>query len=154
MQRLCARGREHGVAAVCVWSSFAALCAGELAGSGVRPCVVAGAFPHGQAPLAVKVAEVAGALEAGAREIDIVINRGLVLEGRLAEAAAEVRAMRAVLEGQPGAQLKVILEACEIPTPALLREVADAVIGELADGDFLKTSTGKGAESRTPRESP
>jgi deoxyribose-phosphate aldolase len=151
VRRLCARAREHGVAAACVHSSFAEACARELRGSLVRACVVGGAFPHGQAPLAAKLAEVDAALEAGAQEIDIVINRGLLLEGRLGEMAGEIGAIRAPMRGRgPRATLKVILETCEIPTPALLREASDAVIAELEDGDFLKTSTGKGAGGATP----
>src|SRR5690606_4221079 len=99
VRRLCARAREAGVAAACVHSSFAELCARELRGSEVRPCVVAGAFPHGQAALAVKVAEVGAAMEAGAAEIDVVINRGLLLEGRIDEMAAEISSMRARARG-------------------------------------------------------
>lgn len=151
VRRLCARAREAGVAAACVHSSFAELCARELRGSEVRPCVVAGAFPHGQALLAVKMTEVSAALDVGAVEIDIVINRGLLLEGRTGDMAAEVAAMRrcARERGSP-ATLKVILETCEIPTPVLLREAADAVMAELDDGDFIKTSTGKGAAGAEP----
>lgn len=151
VHKLCARAREHGVAAACVYSSFAELCARELRGTGVRPCVVAGAFPHGQAPLAVKVAEVGAAVGAGAVEIDIVINRGLLLEGRIGDVAAETAAMRRCARGSGApATLKVILETCDIPAPALLRDAADAVIAELDDGDFIKTSTGKGAAGAEP----
>lgn len=148
---LCQLARKHEVAAACVWSSFAKACAEELAGSAVRPCVVAGAFPHGQAPLEVKVAEVGAAAEAGAREIDVVIHRGLLLRGRMDAMAAEIGAMRAQASKAPApVTLKVILETCEIPAPALLREATGAVIAELHDGDFIKTSTGKGATGATP----
>ncbi len=138
------------VAAVCAHSSLVGIAAEALDASAVRPCCVAGAFPHGQAPLAAKVAEVAAALEAGAQEVDVVINRGLVMEERIGDVAREIGAMRAVVSEHPGAILKVILETCEIPAPETLRAVARAVIAELADGDFLKTSTGKGAAGATP----
>lgn len=145
-----ATGPGAHVAAVCVHSSLVGIAAEALDASAVRPCCVAGAFPHGQAPLAAKVAEVGAALEAGAQEVDVVINRGLVLEERIGDVAREIGAMRAVMGEHPGAILKVILETCEIPAADTLRAVARAVIAELADGDFLKTSTGKGAAGATP----
>src|SRR5690606_42020398 len=99
----------------------------------------------------VRGAAVGAAAEAGAREIDVVIDRALLLRGRMDAMAAEVGAMRAQASEAPApVTLKVILETCEIPTPAMLREAAGAVITELYDGDFIKTSTGKGAAGATP----
>ncbi|MFG0284069.1 MAG: deoxyribose-phosphate aldolase [Phycisphaerales bacterium JB039] len=157
VRALCARARRPleadggaHVATACVHSSLVGVASEALDGSAVRPCAVAGAFPHGQAPLSVKIAEVRAALEAGAAEIDIVINRGMLLDGKLEQVVAEVGAMREPVGATPGAILKVILETCEIPDAELLREVAAAVIEQLGPGDFLKTSTGKGAAGATP----
>ena len=65
------------VAAVCVYPRFVDVAVRELAGSGIRVATVAGAFPHGQLPLELKVDEVRRAVDEGADEVDIVINRGL-----------------------------------------------------------------------------
>ena len=82
-------------AAVCVWPDFADIAADLLAGSGVALACVAGAFPFSHAPLAVKVAEVAAAVKAGATEIDIAINRGLFLAGEHDALREEIAAMKA-----------------------------------------------------------
>ena len=70
------------VAAVCVYPSMVPTAAAELKGSGIHIASVATAFPSGQAPLDVKLADTRAAVEAGADEIDMVINRGAFLSGR------------------------------------------------------------------------
>src|SRR5215475_480825 len=72
------------VAAVCVYPDLVALARGELAGSEVAVASVATAFPSGRASLAVKLADVADAVDAGADEVDMVIDRGAFLAGRYA----------------------------------------------------------------------
>src|SRR4029450_8136923 len=67
------------VAAVCVYPSLVATAKEALAGSGVKVASVATAFPSGQASLAVRLADVAEAVDAGADEVDMVINRGAFL---------------------------------------------------------------------------
>src|ERR1041384_5924969 len=54
----------------------------RLRGSGVKVASVATAFPSGQAPLDVKLAEVRAVVEMGADEVDMVIDRGAFLSGR------------------------------------------------------------------------
>src|SRR5919109_802977 len=71
------------VAAVCVYPSLVATAQRTLAGSDVKVASVATAFPSGQAPLDVKLADVRAAVEAGADEIDMVIDRGAFLLGRV-----------------------------------------------------------------------
>lgn len=132
-------------AAVCVYPPFVSVAKAYLQGSGVRVASVAGAFPAGQAPIEVKLAEVRYALEQGADEIDMVISRGKFLEGNTQEVLEEIRAIRALCTE---ATLKVILETGELKTP---RNVyAAAMLAMNAGADFIKTSTGKIPVNATP----
>src|SRR5690606_34869585 len=126
------------VAAVCVYPALVPTAAAELAGSGIRVASVATAFPSGQAPLEVKVAETTAAVAAGADEIDMVINRGAFLAGRYRQVFDEITAVR---EAASGVHLKVILETGELATYDNVRRAA--WLAMLAGADFIKTSTGK-----------
>lgn len=134
-----------GVAAVCVYPPFVRRCAEMLKGSGLGIASVAGAFPSGQSPLFVKLAEVQYAVEEGATEIDMVISRGTFLEGRYAEVAGEIASVRAVC-GR--AHLKVILETGELTNVANIRKASEIAIE--AGAHFIKTSTGKINPAATP----
>lgn len=139
------RGEAYGpVAAVCVYPRFVAVAKRVLEGSGIRVASVAGAFPHGQLPLELKVAEVRYAVAQGADEVDMVLSRGLVLEG---DADGVVREVQAMKEACQGRTLKVILETCELPSPTLVAQASQLAID--GGADFIKTSTGKGASGAT-----
>ena len=88
------------VAAVCVYPPFVKIAKRELKDSGIRVATVAGAFPHGQSPLMLKVEEVKKAVDDGADEVDIVMNRGLLLAGESERAGEEVAAMREASMGK------------------------------------------------------
>lgn len=133
------------VAAVCVYPPFVALAKEMLAGTGIKVASVAGAFPAGQSPLSVKLAEVGYALEQGADEIDMVISRGKFLDGRYEEVYDEIRAVRDLCKA---ATLKVILETGELKTPDNIYRASQLAIA--AGADFIKTSTGKIAVNATP----
>ncbi|RKR88579.1 deoxyribose-phosphate aldolase [Micromonospora pisi] len=126
------------VAAVCVYPAMVPVAAEALAGSGVHLASVATAFPSGQAPLAVKLADTEAAVAAGADEIDMVINRGAFLSGRYREVYDEIVAVKAACGD---AHLKVILETGELATYDNVRRAS--WLAMLAGGDFIKTSTGK-----------
>lgn len=127
------------VAAVCVFSNFAQLVSNELKGTGISTACVAAAFPHGQAILDSKIKEVELAALAGADDIDIVINRGLVLSGEYDEMESEIFAFK---NAAGKAHLKVILEVSELN----YSQVYEASIRAIRAGaNFLKTSTGKGS---------
>ena len=119
----------------------------ELAGSGVHLASVATAFPSGQAPLEVRLAEVNDAVAAGADEIDMVINRGAFLAGRYQQVYEEIAAVKQACEGaaaglqRPPAHLKVILETGELGTYDNVRRASLLAIA--GGADFIKTSTGK-----------
>lgn len=133
------------VAAVCVYPVFARQVHTLLEGTGIQTACVAGAFPAGQSPIHVKLAEVKYAVEEGADEIDMVISRGKLLEGEYIEVFDEINAIKEVCGN---VHLKVILETGELTD---LPRIYDAsVIAMKAGGDFIKTSTGKINPAATP----
>ena len=126
------------VAAVCFYPPFAALAKAQLHDTGINVACVAGAFPSGQAPLEVRLAEVRYAVEQGADEIDMVISRGKFLADDFQYVYDEVKAIK---EACGKAHLKVILETGELQTLSNIRKASDIAIA--AGADFIKTSTGK-----------
>jgi len=132
------------VAAVCVYGDLVPPAVEVLRGSDVHVAAVATAFPSGRAALAVKLADVAAALAAGADEIDMVIDRGAFLSGRYLDVHDEIVATR---EACGGAHLKVILETGELATYDNVRRAA--WLAMLAGADFVKTSTGKVSPAAT-----
>jgi len=126
------------VAAVCVYSSLVGVAKRALAGSSVKVASVATAFPSGQASMAVRLGDVADAVDAGADEIDMVINRGAFLAGRYREVFEEILMVK---EACGAAHLKVILETAELGTYDHVRRAS--MLAMAAGADFIKTSTGK-----------
>src|SRR6187399_2069553 len=132
------------VAAVCVYPSLVATAKERLAGSDVKVASVATAFPSGQSPTEIKVAETRAVVELGADEVDMVIDRGAFLSGRYAKVFDEiVRVKEACAE----AHLKVILETGELGTYDNVRRAS--LIAIAAGADFIKTSTGKVSPAAT-----
>src|SRR5258705_468979 len=125
-------------AAICVYPAMISVAAEALRGRGVHLASVATAFPSGQAPLDVKLADTRAAVAAGADEIDMVISRGAFLAGRYAEVHNEILAVK---EACGDAHLKVILETGELATLDNVRRAS--WLAMLAGADFIKTSTGK-----------
>lgn len=126
------------VAAVCVYPPFVALAKSQLSGTNIKVASVAGAFPSGQSPIKVKLAEISYAIEQGADEIDMVISRGKFLEGDYQTVYDEIAAISEVCKD---VHLKVILETGELETLKNIRRAS--VIAISAGADFIKTSTGK-----------
>ncbi len=135
-------------AAVCVYPALIRVARAELEGTGVRVAAVATGFPSGQFPLEVRLEDVRRAVDDGADEIDMVINRGAFLAGEYDRVAEEIRLVRRACGA---ARLKVILETGELETLDNVRRAADLAIRALDDAappdqrgfDFIKTSTGK-----------
>ena len=100
-------------AAVCVYPPFVAQAKQLLKDTDIHVASVAGAFPAGQSPIEIKVAEVEYAAKAGADEIDMVISRGKFLEGNYQEVFDEIVAIK---KACGTAHLKVILETGELKT--------------------------------------
>ena len=126
------------VAAVCVYPNLVPAAVERLAGSGVRVASVATAFPSGQSPTSVKVAEVREVVELGADEVDMVIDRGAFLSGRYAKVYEEIVQVK---EACGDAHLKVIVETGELGTYDNVRRAS--LLAMAAGADFIKTSTGK-----------
>jgi deoxyribose-phosphate aldolase len=130
-------------AAVCVYPDMVGIAKAALGSSGVHVASVATAFPSGRAALDIKLADTADAVEAGADEIDMVIDRGAFLSGRYLEVFEEIVAVRAACARPDGtdAHLKVILETGELQTYDNVRRAS--WLAMMAGADFIKTSTGK-----------
>ncbi len=132
------------VGAVCVYHNMVETAVEALAGSAIPVAAVAAGFPAGLAPLETRIREIEASVAAGAEEIDIVIERGLVLTGDWPRLYAQVRAFR---EASGPAHLKTILGTGDLAT---LRNVARAsLVCMMAGADFIKTSTGKESENAT-----
>ncbi len=127
------------VAAVCVYPNLVAVARERLGpASAVRIASVATAFPSGQSPIEVKLADVRAAVELGADEVDMVIDRGAFLSGRYAKVYDEIVRVK---EASGPAHLKVILETGELGTYDNVRRAS--LLAMAAGADFIKTSTGK-----------
>ena len=144
------------VAAVCVYGDMVpyaveALGAqhGDPDDGGISVAAVATAFPSGRASLAVKLADTRDAVEAGADEIDMVIDRGAFLSGRYGQVFEQIVAVKDACRRGDGtsASLKIILETGELNTYDNIKRAS--WLGMLAGGDFIKTSTGKVAPAAT-----
>jgi deoxyribose-phosphate aldolase len=136
--------RVPSAAAVCVYPDLVESSKHALEGSSVRVASVATAFPSGRASLNVKLLDVREAVSAGADEIDMVIDRGAFLSGRLGQVFDEVVAVKA---NCGAAHLKVILETAELATYDNVRRAS--WIAMVGGADFIKTSTGKAGVSAT-----
>jgi deoxyribose-phosphate aldolase len=104
----------------------------------VKVASVATAFPSGQSPTEIKVAETRAVVELGADEVDMVIDRGAFLSGRYAKVYDEIVRVK---DACGDAHLKVILETGELGTYDNVRRAALLAIA--GGADFVKTSTGK-----------
>lgn len=125
-------------AAVCVYHAFVETSVNALSGSGIPVAAVSTAFPHGLAPLETKIAEIEASVKAGAKEIDIVIERQMVLTGDWQGLYDQIKAFR---KACGDAHMKTILGTGELAT---LTNVAKAsMVCMMAGADFIKTSTGK-----------
>jgi deoxyribose-phosphate aldolase len=136
-------------AAVCVYPDMVATAREVLRGLGssgsvpVKVAAVATAFPSGRAALDIKLADTQDAVEAGADEIDMVIDRGAFLSGHYKQVYDEIVAVREACARSHGedAHLKVIFETGELQTYDNVRRAS--WLAMMAGGHFIKTSTGK-----------
>jgi deoxyribose-phosphate aldolase len=146
VRALAAKGRrpdpDHpdtpSVAALCIYPDMVATAVAALAGTSIGIASVATAFPTGRTSMAVRLADVAVAVDAGATEIDMVIDRGAFLAGRYGAVFEEIVEVKRACGG---ARLKVILETGELATYDNVRRAS--WLAMLAGADFIKTSTGK-----------
>lgn len=136
------------VGAICVYNDMVKIARTELdaiGGGDVAVAAVATAFPSGRATLAVKKLDTQDAIDAGANEIDMVIDRGAFLSGHLGEVFDQIKIIKELCGNK--AHLKVILETGELVTYDNVRKAS--YLAMLAGADFIKTSTGKVAPAAT-----
>ena len=137
------------VGAVCVYNDMVQVARSHLdliGGKNIPVAAVSTAFPSGRASMAVKLQDTKDAIDAGATEIDMVIDRGAFLSGRIGEVFDEIVKIKEVCADK--AHLKVIFETGELVTYDNVRKAS--YLAMLAGGDFIKTSTGKVAPAATP----
>ncbi|XP_041778565.1 deoxyribose-phosphate aldolase [Anopheles merus] len=142
------QGKVH-TAAVCVYLSRVADAHRALTALGmvdrIQIASVATGFPSGSYPLETRLQEIRYAVGQGATEIDIVIDRSLVLTGRWKELYDEIVAMRNACGDK--VHLKAILAIGECGT--MVNVYKASMVAMMAGSDFIKTSTGKEAVNAT-----
>lgn len=130
------------VGAICVYNDMVKVARSELdliGGKHIPVAAVSTAFPSGRASIAVKKQDTIDALNAGATEIDMVIDRGAFLAGKISQVFEEIKIIKEICGSK--AHLKVIFETGELVTYDNVRKAS--FIAMLAGADFIKTSTGK-----------
>ncbi len=137
IQAICDDAMRYHTASVCIPPCFVSRAAAYMRGraDGVPVCTVIG-FPNGYQTTAVKCFEAAEAVRGGADEIDMVINVGMLKEGRDEDVLGEINAVKASIDGR---LLKVIIETCLLTEEEKIRMCG---IVSRSDADFIKTSTG------------
>ena len=136
------------VGAVCVYNDMVAVARKHLdliGGAHVGVAAVSTAFPSGRASMPVKLQDTRDALDAGASEIDMVIDRGAFLSGDYIGVFNEIVQIRELCGTR--AHLKVIFETGELVTYDNVRKAS--FLAMAAGADFIKTSTGKVAPAAT-----
>ena len=137
------------VGAICVYNDMVMIARTHLnfiGGQHVPVAAVTTAFPAGRASISVKIQDTTDAIDAGAAEIDMVIDRGAFLAGDYMKVFSEIQQIRALCGDK--VHLKVILETGELVSYDNVRKAS--FLAMLAGADFIKTSTGKVAPAATP----
>ncbi len=142
IETLCAEAAEHNFATVCVNGSRVELAYSLLEESDVQVATVVG-FPLGAMEADVKRYETEAAIDAGAGEIDMVMNVGRFIDG---DHDFIVREIRDVVEAADDHVVKVILETCLLSNEQI--EQACKLVVQ-AQAHFVKTSTGFGSAGAT-----
>jgi deoxyribose-phosphate aldolase len=146
VRQICAEAKEWGFYGVCVNPCYIELAKKELEGTSVKIVTVIG-FPHGATLPQVKAYEARAAVEAGADELDMVINIAALKAKDYQTILKELAAVREALVRAPK---RVILKAI-LETGLLTDEekVAGAILAQAGGADFVKTSTGFGPRGAT-----
>jgi deoxyribose-phosphate aldolase len=129
---LIAEAAELGTYSVCVSPSMLPISVPDE----LKVAAVCG-FPSGKHTSAIKAAEAAGAVAAGADEIDMVIDVGAAKAGAFDAVQADIATVRAAVPAPT--VLKVIIESAALTDDEIVGVCRAAVA---AGADFVKTSTG------------
>lgn len=144
IEQICNEALLLGCAAVCVNPAWVPFASERLRGSAVKVATVVG-FPFGATLTSAKRAEAVAAVQAGAHEIDMVMNVGALRSGEPERVEADIRGVVEVGHAG-GARVKVILENAFLSDA---QKVAACQIAQRAGADFVKTSTGFGPSGAT-----
>jgi deoxyribose-phosphate aldolase len=135
IQKACKEAIDHGFYAVCIERRFLSQMTPALKKAGVRAVTVVG-FPSGEDSTEDKATQTREAVQDGADEIDMVINRTLLKEKLYVAVLEDVQA---VVKAADGRLVKVILETSELTNE---EKVAACALSVAAGASFVKTSTG------------
>lgn len=136
IKELCSQAARYGFASVCINSCYVRYAKSLLEGTGVKVCTVVG-FPLGSCMVDIKSAEAAYAADAGAEEIDMVINVGMLKAGNYEHVQNDIAQVVSSVAGK--AIVKVIIETCLLTDAE--KNIACRLASE-AGAHFVKTSTG------------
>ncbi|KAH0793347.1 Deoxyribose-phosphate aldolase [Histomonas meleagridis] len=139
---LCEKAKQNKTISVCVNPNRVHICKRELAGTGIRIASVVG-FPLGATTSAAKAFEAKCAVEAGADEIDMVIDIGALLEGDYKKVRQDIEEIVAAV---PGKYVKCIIETCYLDRE---RIIDASILTVISGADNVKTSTGFGKAGAT-----
>ncbi len=134
IKSICDDGIKFGTASVCIPASFVKM-ASEYVSGKVKICTVIG-FPCGYSTTEAKCFEAKNAVENGADEIDMVINIGMLKDGKYEKILEEINAVKAACNGRI---LKVIIETCLLNDE---EKIKMCEIVSSSNADYIKTSTG------------
>jgi deoxyribose-phosphate aldolase len=144
VQILCQEAMQYHFASVCINPGFVTLASGLLRNAKEAVCTVVG-FPLGAVLPEYKVFEALACINAGATEIDMVINVGALKGEAYGLVLNEIQAVTLTAHNQ-GAIVKIILETALL-TPR--EKIIACLISKAAGADFVKTSTGFGTGGAT-----
>ena len=134
IKTICDDAIKYHTASVCIPPSYVKQ-AKEYVKDSMTVCTVIG-FPNGYNTTAVKVFETKDAIQNGADEIDMVINIGLLKQGKYDEILKEINSIKSACGDKI---LKVIIETCLLTDEEKIR-MCDVISDSHAD--YIKTSTG------------
>jgi deoxyribose-phosphate aldolase len=135
--KLCSEAAKYSFASVCINPSYVSLCAKLLRDTSVKVCTVIG-FPLGATSTAAKAFEAEHALRDGAKEIDMVMNVGMLKSADYDYVENDIFAV-ASTGRRYGALTKVILETALLTDE---EKIKACLLAKRAGADFVKTSTG------------
>ncbi len=144
IRTLCQEALQHHFASVCINPAFVPLASGLLRNAPEKVCTVIG-FPLGASLPEYKVYETLASVNAGADEIDMVINIGALKSEAYGLVLNEVQAVTGTAHNQ-GALVKVIIETCFLNRR---EKIMACLLSRVAGADFVKTSTGFGTAGAT-----
>lgn len=136
------------VAGICVFPNFVSVVKEKLTAKNVKIVSVAASFPFSQTFRMIKISECKMAVDAGADEVDIVINQGLFASADYEQVISEIKEIKSYIGDKI---LKVIIESGNMEDVSQIYKAS--IIAIDAGADFIKTSTGKVGVAATPEAS-